>query len=145
MPHRLLPIAALLLTLSTPARSAPYATFGIGLEGPMLAALVAGVRFNDKLAVRLLTDGSSFTENLQGQLLYYWSPDKPHYLLFAAGDVSREKYLRFAVGRNWDYGNFRVNGSLGLNLLDFDDEGVSDLVNRIAAFQIFGLGVHYVF
>ena len=70
MPRRLLPIVALLLTLSTPARSAPYATFGIGLEGPMLAALVAGVRFNDKLAARLLTDGSSFSENIQGQLLY---------------------------------------------------------------------------
>ena len=49
------------------------------------------------------------------------------------------------MGRDWDIGNFRVNGSLGLNLLDFDDDGLSDLVSRIAAFQIFGLGVHYVF
>ena len=48
-------------------------------------------------------------------------------------------------GQDWDIGNFRVNGSLGLNLLDFDDDGLSDLVSRIAAFQIFGLGVHYVF
>ncbi len=146
--HCRLYLLVMFLILSSPARSEPPGSgvaLGLGVEGPMLGGVAASLKFNQTMTGRLLVASDSFKENIQVQLLYYWSPARPNYLLFAAGDVDRERYLRFAIGRDWDIGRIRINGSLGFNILDFnDDNGLDELINRIAAFQIFGFGAHYL-